>query len=182
MTLERRARECPQSLLLVSLRRAAMMARYPCPPAGSQTSHGELQRLDAACDTGRRSGFQSRGRANRQARRRCGSAAFGFLSGCPPDIPVQRDTLYPAHPLHSLAVSLAPRARANSPIYKSSTPRRSNWRGSAGDAAPLPSRGPSFGLAHASPACLLEVTADQHPYNEREHFHPVGFPRVGSMP
>jgi hypothetical protein len=38
-----------------------------------------------------------------------------------PDIPVQRDTLYPAHPLHSLAVSLAFRARANSPIDKSST-------------------------------------------------------------
>jgi hypothetical protein len=26
----------------------------PLPPPGSQTSHGELQRLDAACDTARR--------------------------------------------------------------------------------------------------------------------------------
>jgi hypothetical protein len=73
-------------------------------------------------------------------------------------------------PLHSPDVSLASRARV---ILGSQHPI-DQWARVSGDAAPLPSRGRSFGLAH--PTDLLEVTADQHPYSEREHFRPVGFP------
>jgi hypothetical protein len=57
-----------------------MMARYPCPLPGSQTSHGELERLVAACDTGAEVGSNPEGGpTGKLAEDAAGPAAAGFL-------------------------------------------------------------------------------------------------------
>jgi len=51
----------------------------PCPLPSSQTSYGELERLAAACDAGRRSPIPRAGPLASLPKDAAGSAAAGFL-------------------------------------------------------------------------------------------------------